>query len=229
MTNKTIQQAKRAVGAAAAQLVQDGMTVGIGTGTTAAYFIEALIERCRAGLSITAIPTSQASAQQLQRGGLTVKEIDSVPAIDLVIDGADEIDPNRCLIKGGGGALLREKIVAVNASEMVVMVDETKLVDRLGTFGLPLEILPFGHTHTLKRLREHGYQPTLRLRRASEPYVTDNGNFLADLRFERPIEDPRRVDDELQHITGVLETGLFLGLAKRVLIGRIDGHVDVEA
>jgi ribose 5-phosphate isomerase A len=228
ITHKSVQHAKRAAGVAAANLIEQGMVVGIGTGSTAAYFTDALIQRCRTGLSVSAVATSKSTAERARQGGIKVIDIDAVSTIDLAVDGADEIDPQKRMVKGGGGALLREKIVASNAKEMIVVVDETKLVDRLGNFGLPVEIIPFGHTHTLRQIHEHGYACTLRMRHKSDPYITDNGNYICDLEFEEPMQDPDELAQELSRIPGVVETGLFLGLAGRIMVGYTDGHVEVE-
>ena len=219
---------KRVVGVAAANMVEEGMMIGIGTGTTAACFIDALIARVRKGLSIKAVATSEESAGHAQSGGIPLLDIDAISSLDLAIDGADEVDPQRRLIKGGGGALLREKIIATLADEMLVMVDDSKLVDKLGTFGLPVEIVPFGYTHTLRQIQELGYKTTLRLGNGKEPYRTDNGNYLADISFSGLLDEPEMDDLVLRKIPGVIETGFFLGVAGRVLIGHADGTVDIQ-
>lgn len=228
MIDKASQHAKQAVGMTAANLVEEGMVVGIGTGSTAAYFIDALAQRCRDGLSITGVATSKASAHRAQQGGIRIVDLDSIAAIDVAIDGADEIDSKKRMIKGGGGALLREKIIASIAREMVVIIDETKMVDHLGTFGLPIEIVPFGYTHTLRHLNELGYRGHLRKRKDAEPYLTDNGNYLCDLEFDGIISNPEELDRTLHQIVGVVETGLFLEMAGRVVIGYSGGRVEVE-
>ena len=219
---------KRVVGVAAANMVEEGMMIGIGTGTTAACFIDALIARVRKGLSIKAVATSEESAGHAQSGGIPLLDTDAISSLDLASDGADEVDPQRRLIKGGGGALLREKIIATLADEMLVMVDDSKLVDKLGTFGLPVEIVPFGYTHTLRQIQELGYKTTLRLGNGKEPYRTDNGNYLADISFSGLLDEPEMDDLVLRKIPGVIETGFFLGVAGRVLIGHADGTVDIQ-
>ena len=224
----SITKTKRLVGAAAANLVQNGMCIGLGTGSTASCFIDALIERVRLGLQITAVATSKASYQQAMQGGILLSEIDEVSTIDLAIDGADEIDNQRRLIKGGGGALLREKIIATSANEMVVMVDETKLVDALGVFGLPVEILPFGHTHTIRKIESLGLKGKLRLKESSSPYLTDNGNYIFDIHFNEPMKDPSIIDSQLKSLPGIIENGLFLNIAGRVVIGYDDGRVEIQ-
>lgn len=210
---------KKAAGAAAAALVTDGMKVGIGTGSTASHFISALITRVKEGLQISAIATSQESSDMAKAGGIPLLNPAQVDHLDIAIDGADEVDPQKRLIKGGGGALLREKIVASMANEMVVIVDHTKLVDKLGTFGLPIEVLPFGIQHTLEQLG-----PNAQLRNG---FVTDNGNFIVDLAFDDLLEDPEEIDSHLKTIPGVIETGFFFDLAGRLLVGQPDGSVEV--
>lgn len=219
---------KRVVGVAAANMVEDGMIIGIGTGSTASCFIDALIARVRKGLSVKAVATSEESAGHAASGGIPLLDIDAISSLHLAIDGADEVDPERRLIKGGGGALLREKIIATLADEMLVMVDESKLVNKLGTFGLPIELVPFGYTHTLRKIQELGYKTTLRLGSGKEPYRTDNGNYLADVSFSGLLDDPETDDIALLKVPGVIETGFFLGIAGRVLIGHSDGTVDIQ-
>jgi ribose 5-phosphate isomerase A len=219
---------KRVVGVAAANIVEDGMTIGIGSGSTAACFIDALISRVRKGLLITAVATSEESARHAASGGITLRDIDAVISLDLAIDGADEIDPQKRMIKGGGGALLREKIIATIADEMVVMVDDSKQVDKLGTFGLPVEIAPFGYTHTLRHLQELGYKTSLRYDGNKEPVHSDNGNYIVDLSFSGLCDEPEMDDLLIRKVPGVIETGFFLGMAGRVLIGHPDGTVDIQ-
>ncbi|MBS0622336.1 MAG: ribose-5-phosphate isomerase RpiA [Verrucomicrobia bacterium] len=220
---------KRAVGVAAANLVENGMTIGIGSGSTASCFIAALIKRVETeGLHFRAVATSLASHTQAQQGGIQVLDINEVKGLDLAIDGADEIDAYKQMVKGGGGALLREKIIASIAHEMVVIVDESKLVDHLGTFGLPLEILPFGFSHTLRAIEQKKFKVSLRVNGANKPLLTDNGNYIADISFSEPIEDPEPIDYTLLKIPGVLETGFFLGLAGRIFVGKTDGTIEIR-
>lgn len=219
--------AKKAAGKAAAELVQEGMLVGLGTGSTASYFIEALGKRCQEGLKISAIATSNQSMRQAHTVGIPLVEPDEVEQIDLTIDGADEIDHQKNMIKGGGGALLREKLIALASKEMVVIVDETKLVEALGAFPVPVEIAPFVYPSTLKHLKDQGYQGTLRLNRDQSIYMTDNKNYIVDIQFQKPILNPIREHEKLKSLTGVLETGLFFHLAKRVIVGYEDGLVKI--
>ncbi len=220
--------AKRAAGKAAAELIQDDMLVGLGTGSTAAFFIEALAERCREGLKISAVATSQQSTHQAQLLGIPLEDPDTLISIDIIVDGADEIDHHKNMIKGGGGALLREKLLAQASKEMIVIIDETKLVNHLGTHPLPVEIARFLYRSTLHRLEAKGYQGVLRLKRDNEPYLTDNGNYIVDIQYLTPMIDPMKEEANLKSLTGVIETGIFFNLAGRVVIGYEDGCVKVR-
>lgn len=219
--------AKEAVGKAAAELISSRMTIGLGTGSTANAFIVALGERCRAGLSIRGVCTSKASEQLALQNGIPIVPLDEVQQLDLCIDGADEVNPSKQLIKGGGGALLREKIVACASKEMVVIVDESKLVDSLGKFPLPVELVPFGVQTTLRHLSDLGLQGSLRKNKDGSLYLTDNGNYIVDLTNLYPIKDPHFLEQSLKEIPGVVETGLFLGIAGRVLVGHADGTLTI--
>ena len=175
-------------------------------------------------MKVRCIPTSR-ETEGLARGlGLPLTDFSEVGELDLAIDGADEVDPKCNLIKGGGGALLREKIVASASSRVIIVVDETKLVDHLGAFPLPVEVLPFGWQRTLRRLERLGCKAALR-ERGGEPFLTDNGNYILDCRFGR-IDDPPGLEQEIDLIPGVVESGLFLGLADLVLVGRREGMVE---
>lgn len=221
--------AKKAAGAAAAELIKDGMLVGLGTGSTASFFIEALGKKCRdEGLQITAVATSQQSLRQAKSVGIPLLDIDFITTLDMTVDGADEIDMHKNMIKGGGGALLREKILAHSSQEMVVIVDETKLVQELGTFPVPVEIAQFAYQTTITRLTDNGYHCTLRLNRDQTLYVTDNGNYIVDIQFEPPIIDLPLEDRRLKDIAGVLETGLFFNVAGRIVVGYEDGFAKIN-
>jgi ribose 5-phosphate isomerase A len=219
----TADDQKRAVGAAAAALVQDGMTVGLGTGSTAAHLVRALGDRARAeGLQLRCVATSEATAMLARACNLTLLELDEAGAIDLTIDGADEIGPDLALIKGGGAALLREKLVWEASRRCVAIADESKVVRQLGRFPLPVEVVAFGHATTAVRLeaaaRRSGVQATPRLRTAEGRAVqTDGGNVIYDLSCE-VIADPAGLAAGLKAVTGVVEHGLFLGLAEAALV-----------
>lgn len=223
------QIAKKAAGYAAATLVQDGMIVGLGSGTTATFFIERLIDYCKEGLSIQAVATSSNSETLARNGGIPILDINTLSFIDLTIDGADEIDKNKSMIKGGGGALLREKIVASMSREMIVVVDEKKLVDHLGKFPLAVEIVPFAYPSTIQRMERLGYFGKLRVKQSNELFITDNQNYIYDLHFHDSIRDPKELNYRLKEIVGVVETGLFIHLAGRVIIGHKDGKVEIRS
>lgn len=213
--------AKRAAGERAAGLVAEGMTVGLGTGTTTRWFIEALGRRVREGLRVHAVPTSVATATRAAREGIDLVELGPDP-IDLAVDGADEVDPQLRMIKGRGGALVREKVVAAAARRFVVIVDESKLVDRLQG-SVPVELLPFGVDATLTALRALG-PVELRQTASGAPLQSDNHNLLADCTIA-DIPDPVALAARLDSIPGVMGHGLFVGLASSVLVGDAAGGV----
>jgi ribose 5-phosphate isomerase A len=212
---------KELAGRAAAKLVSDGQVVGLGTGSTAYFAVVALGERVKAGLKIVGIPTSIATADLARQLGIPLATLDEHPEIDITIDGADEIDPCLNLIKGGGGALLREKVVASVTKKMVVVSDSTKVVPALGKFPLPVEIIPFARPVVERKIASLGATPKLRCKPDGQPYVTDNGNHILDASFGR-IDDPPSVARALSETPGVVEHGLFIGFAKLALVGR--GH-----
>lgn len=220
--------AKKAAGRAAVNLIKEGMLIGLGTGSTVAFFIEALGQKCQTGLKISAVATSQQSTHQAQQLGIPLLDPANIRSVDLTVDGADEIDPHKNMIKGGGGALLREKMMAYSSQEMVVIIDETKLVDQLGTTPLPVEIAAFLYQTTLQRLHQEGYRGTLRLNRDLTPFITDNGNYIFDIQFPTFIQDPKKEHQRLKNIIGVLETGLFFDIAGHIVIGYEDGCVKIQ-
>ena len=215
-TPKDVEAQKRAVGEAAAALVQDGMVVGLGTGSTAAFFIEALIARKP---DIVCIPTSERSAAQARAGGLRVEGFDTHTSIDLCIDGADEIKRDSLdLVKGLGGALLREKIVASAARRLVIIADDEKLVDWLGTRApVPVEVTQFGWELTHARLADLAEGVQRRIRPDASPFLTYGGNFILDC-STGPIADAAALDRRMRQIVGVVETGLFVGMAELALV-----------
>lgn len=220
--------AKEAAGKAAASLVQSGMIVGLGTGSTASYFITHLGELCRDGLQINVIATSQRSLNQAQEEEIPIADINDVTFVDLTVDGADEIDEKKRMIKGGGGALVREKIVASMSKEMIVIVDSTKLVNKLGKFPLPVEIIPFAYKATLQKLEQLGYTGSLRLNQNGNPFVTENHNYIYDIHLPNPCEDPEAEDLHISRVPGVVATGFFFGLAGRVVVGYGDGSFEIR-
>jgi ribose 5-phosphate isomerase A len=210
---------KREAAVRAAELVMPGMVLGLGSGSTAELVLEALAARVTRGLRVVGIPTSQRTEARARQLGLTLTDFGAHRRIDLTLDGADAVERGTLnLIKGRGGALLREKIVAAASVRMVAVVDETKLVDRLGTHvPLPVEIIPFGWQVTLDRLAASGATSTLR-RIGGAPFLTDSGNFIADCAFP-VISDPADLQAQLASIIGVVESGLFIGLAHAVIVG----------
>lgn len=208
----------------AVEAIEDGMTVGLGTGSTALFAIQKIGERVREGLRIGAVATSLDTEKMARELNIPLVSFAAVSTIDISIDGADEVDKNKNLIKGGGGALLREKMVAYHSKIYLVIVDESKLVDTLGKFPLPVEVLPFAAELTLKKLQEFG---EARIRQAEgKSFTTDNGNFIVDL-DAYPITDPQNLDNRLRQIPGVLETGLFSHtLVTHVLVGTKAGEVN---
>jgi ribose 5-phosphate isomerase A len=214
-------QYKKEAAKAAAQLVQNGMIVGLGTGTTAAYLVSELGRRVAdEGLRFTGVPTSERTAEQARSFGIPLATLADIKEIDLTIDGADEVQLGTlALIKGHGGALLREKIVASASKRMAVIVDETKLVKRLGgTLAVPVEVVPFGWEATARKLKAIGAGTELRPGLDDKPYVTDGGHYILDCAFG-PIANPKKIARELDETVGVVEHGLFLGLAKQVFVG----------
>ncbi|MHA6532434.1 ribose-5-phosphate isomerase RpiA [Paenibacillus sp. BAC0078] len=209
----------------AVEYVEDGMKVGLGTGSTAYYAIRKLGERVKAGLKITAVATSQASEEQARELGIPLVAFGDIDGLDLTIDGADELDQELQLIKGGGGALLREKIVARNSTRMIVIADESKAVGTLGKFPLPVEIVPFAWEWTVAELTKLGCKVELR-RSGDELYKTDNGNYIADCRFGVIASAPE-LALSLQSITGVVEHGLFIGIADLAIIAKQDGSIEI--
>ncbi|MEJ2126685.1 MAG: ribose-5-phosphate isomerase RpiA [Candidatus Bathyarchaeota archaeon] len=216
--------AKKRVGMEAVKLVKDGMTVGLGSGTTAAYMIKEIGRLVSEnGLHVLAVPSSSQAMLLAASSGVPITTLDEHPVLDLVIDGADEIDKNFDMIKGGGGALLREKIVVSSAKQVVIVADETKLVDKLGAFKVPVEVLPFGLAKALVGINDIGGTPIVREgQRKMGPVVTDNGNYIVDADFGL-IDDAKKLDKQLKSIPGVLETGLFIGLTDLVYLGTKDG------
>lgn len=216
-------EAKRIAAEKAVEAITDGMIVGLGTGSTAYWAIQKIGERVREGLRIRAIATSVASETLAEQLGIPLLPFAEIEAIDVTIDGADEVNPRFQLIKGGGGALLREKIVAAASKELIVVVDESKAVPALGKFPLPVEIVKFGYEMTMRKIQSLGCTPRLRLAQET-PYVTDNGNFIADFDFG-VIDDPETLHASLNLIPGVVDNGLFVNMAKRVIVGYGNGEV----
>ena len=224
---------KREAAAAALDFVRPGMRLGLGTGSTARPFVDMLGARVRAGLEVIAVPTSEATRAQAEQCGIKLTTLDDTPELDLTIDGADEIAPDLTLIKGGGGALLREKIVAAASARMVVIADDSKWVATLGRFPLPIEVVPFGLGSTQRAIAAviaaTGNSGPLTLRRLATglAFVTDGGHFILDAALQR-IADPRSLGAGLAAIPGVVEHGLFIGLAGTAVIAGPEGLRVIE-
>jgi ribose 5-phosphate isomerase A len=220
---------KREAAMTAVAMVEDGMVVGLGTGSTAAFAIEGLIERVRGGLRIVGIPTSERSAKQAREGGIELTDFAHQIKIDLTIDGADEITKDSLdLIKGLGGALLREKIVAAASERLIIIADEPKLVSRLGaTVAVPVETVPFGWETTAARLAKLGATPVLRKARDGTAFRTDGGNVILDCAFG-VIANPGQLEQDLSATIGVVETGLFIGMATTVLVATPTGILRLD-
>ena len=218
---------KELAGRAAAKLVVAGNIVGLGTGSTAYFAVVALGERVRAGLNVIGIPTSDATAELARAAGVPLSTLDQHPEIDITIDGADEIDPQLRLIKGGGGALLREKIIATASKKMVVVADSSKLVSALGRFPLPVEIIPFASAVLEKKITALGARCKLRTRADGSAFVTDEGHHILDCSFGK-IADPAALARALNGMPGVVEHGLFIGIAKIALVGKASTVAEIR-
>ena len=227
---RPVHDPKEIAGRRAAELVEDGMTVGLGTGSTVWFTLVRLAERVRAeGLSIRGVPTSVDTEEKARRLGLALASLAEVEAIDLTIDGADEVDPGFALTKGGGGALLREKVVAHISRREAIVLGRGKLVERLGiTFPLPIEVVEFALPVVEREVRRLGGEPRPRSGRDGAPYRTDNGHPILDCRFPEGIADPAALELALDRIPGVVETGLFVGLAHVLVIGDEDGTCELR-
>lgn len=214
--------AKQIAGERAAAYVADGMKIGLGTGSTAYWAIRAIADKIRSGLRIEAIPTSSATEKLAIELGIPLTDFTKVLRLDITIDGADEVDSHLHLIKGGGGALFREKLVAAASDQLIIVADESKEVAALGAFPLPVEVTPFAWQTTAARVACLGCTPQLR-RKDGRPFVTDNENFILDCQFA-PINSPEELNQRLNAITGIVEHGLFVGMANRVVIGTSKGE-----
>ena len=219
-----VQRLKRQAGERAAQLVESGMVIGLGTGSTAIFATRRIAQRIQGGdlRAISAIPTSLATEADARALGIPLSTLERHPRIDLTIDGADEVDPDFNVIKGGGGALLREKIVAQASERLVIVVDASKLSGQLGTnWAVPVEVFPFGWHSQMAFLRELGATVTLR-QKGDQPYQTDQGNFILDCAFG-PIPEPAALDKTLNARAGIAEHGLFIGMARDVIVAGAEG------
>ncbi|MBQ2626947.1 MAG: ribose-5-phosphate isomerase RpiA [Eubacterium sp.] len=216
---------KKLAGEKAAEYVKDGMVVGLGTGSTAYHMVNAVGELVKKGYKIQAIPTSKATEEQARALGIPLLTIDEVTHVDLDIDGVDEIDPEFNAIKGGGGALYREKVVATLADEVIWIMDESKKVAHIGDFHLPIEVAKYGSKQAFAKMEAFGWKPTMR-EKDGELFVTDNGNYIIDLHLGAGF-DIQDVKEKIGTIVGVLEHGLFLNMCKRMIVGHSDGSLEI--
>lgn len=223
MMNKNIEQERQLAAKEAVKYIRDNQIVGLGTGGTASYAIREIGEMVKKGLRIQGIPTSDKTRELAESLNIPLVNINTVHAIDITIDGADEFDENLVLIKGGGGALLREKIVASLTREEIIIADSTKKVDVLGKFKLPVEIIPFASSYVLSQIKVLKGEGKIRMA-GNVPFITDQGNHIIDADFGL-IQDPVSLSDKLNDITGVVEHGLFINLANKIIMGNDDGVI----
>ncbi|MBI5274445.1 MAG: ribose 5-phosphate isomerase A [Chlamydiales bacterium] len=216
---------KKIVGYRAAELIEPHMLVGIGTGSTVHYFIQKLIEKVKLGLKIEVVFSSKASQLEAAYGNILPIKDEMAKEIDITIDGTDEIDPSFCMIKGGGGALLREKILASSSKQTVIIADSSKYVQQLGKQKIPIEILPFCFKATIKKITTLGFNGLLRQNQDTSIYLTDNGNYIYDLYLVSPLTYPRNLHFSLIQIPGVIETGIFFDVATKLLICDEKGNI----
>lgn len=222
------ENAKRSAAGAAAKLVEPNMVIGLGTGSTAREFIQALSQKCKSGLKIQAVASSQDSAQLASQLNIPLLDINDVSHIDLTVDGADEVDPQFRMIKGGGGAHVREKILASSSNRICILVDPSKLVEKLGKRPLPVEVIPYGSPATRQKIEQIGLKGAWRQKKDGSLWITENGNYLFDIHFDTPPLFPEEVDLKLRLIPGVVDTGFFFHLVDVLIIGHSDGTAETR-
>ena len=228
-SHKSLDSQKKAAALQAVEYVRDGMVVGLGTGSTAKHMVIALGEKVRAGMQLRGVPTSQETAVLARQSGITVIDTDNRWEIDVAIDGADQVDPGFNLVKGGGGALLKEKIVAASAKLFIVLVDQTKQVPVLGgSFPLPIEVIPFGWGSTAREIEDLTKSRVVLRQRNGAPFKTEAGNLIVDVHLAR-IDRPRDLEIALNQIPGIVETGLFVGRTDILIVGRPQGVETLHA
>jgi len=218
---------KKNVGIYAADLVKQEMIIGLGTGTTVYWLIQELGKRVKLGLAIKIVPTSVQTQQLAKEAGILIMDLNTIAKLALTIDGADEIDPNGQMIKGGGGALLQEKIVASASDELIIIADHSKLVPQLGKFPLPVEVIPFGYKQVQQKIMQPGICKRVTLRKKNDqPFITDHHHYILDCEYEK-IEDAVSLNNDLHNIPGIVETGLFINMANQSIIGYADERIEV--
>jgi ribose 5-phosphate isomerase A len=217
---------KKSVARYAVDSIKTGMTIGLGTGSTVYWLIQELGKRIQQGLEITVVPTSVQTKQLAKDAGLAVEDLDGIATLALTIDGADEIDLKGQLIKGGGGALLQEKIVAAASAGLVIIADASKLVLQLGKFPLPIEVIPFGHKQVQQKIIDSGLCSNVILRQKDgRPFITDHHHYILDCQYNN-IVDAVMLNNNLHNIPGIVETGLFINMANRAIVGYADGRIE---
>ncbi len=222
-----LEQVKKNAGIYAVDFIKQGMNIGLGSGTTVYWFIQELGRKIRQGLEITAVPTSAKTEQLAKEAGIKLSDLDATARLSITIDGADEIDPQGQLIKGGGGALLQEKIVAAASDKLIIVADSSKLVQQLGKFPLPVEVVPFGYKQVRERIINSGLCNKISLRKKdNEVFITDHHHYILDCECEK-IEKASALNTALHLIPGVVETGLFINMTVKAIIGYEDGRIDV--
>jgi ribose 5-phosphate isomerase A len=221
------EKAKKTAAKAALSMVHSNMIVGLGSGSTAEFFISYLIEKVKQGLQIIAVCSSKKSEFLAQKGNILVKNINDVNLIDITIDGADEIDTKKRMIKGGGAAHVREKILAYASKKMVAIVDSSKIVKKLGGKKLPVEVLPFGHKHVQTTLKRYSFESSFRKNEENSILITDNHNYILDVDISKSNKTLENIHADIRLIPGVVDTGLFFNIAKKVIIGFEDGRVEI--
>lgn len=223
----TSEEIKRNVGSYAASFVQPGMNIGLGSGTTIFWLIEELKKRVEQGLSIKAVPTSIKTQELAEVAGINLVSLESIDELDLDIDGADQFDLMGRVIKGGGGALLQEKIVANASRELIIIADESKLTTQFGNLPLPVEVIPFGHRQVMRKIQSMTDCKNVKLRtEGGQPFITDHEHYILDCEYGR-IDEADRLSDQLHRIPGVVETGLFLNMANKAVIGYENGKIEI--
>ncbi len=215
---------KQTAGEYAVKFIQPGMIIGIGTGSTVYYFIKALGKKVAAGFEVKGVPTSRKTEELARQNGIALIDLNDVPLIDLAIDGADEVDSNLQLIKGGGGSLLQEKMIAAASKQLIIIADAGKAVERLGKFPLPIEVIPYGWKQTAKHIQQLNCNEIVLRQKEGNPFISDHGHYILDCHFDK-IDNAALLSQQLNAIPGVVENGLFINMASIAVFGNEDGTV----